>query len=315
MGKFIFKRVLSAIPTLFIVLTLVFFLMRVIPGNPLYSLVDEGVSAEELEKLSEKYGFNDPIYTQYFRYLGDVVRGNWGESYFNGLPVFENILSRLEPTVLIAAFSTLITILVGIPIGIVAAQRRNSLLDYALSSFSMIFLTIPIFWLGVMMVYFLAYRWNIFPTQGYVPLGEGGFFKSLYYLAMPCLALGLTQVAGIARYTRSAMLDVVNEDYIRTARAKGLSEPVVQFKHALKNTLSLISTLIAGSVAAMLGGSTVVETVFNINGVGKLAYDSLVRRDYPQEQAIILFMTMVFIVMNILMDIVYKLLDPRVEFD
>lgn len=313
MPKFIFRRILSAIPTLFIVLTIVFFLMRVIAGNPLYSMVDEGVTVEQIEEMSEELGFNDPIWQQYLRYLGNLFKGDWGTSYFNGLPVFANIQSRLEPTIMITVFSTLITIIVGVPIGITAATHRNSWLDYTLSSASMIFLTIPSFWLGLMMVYFLAFKLQIFPVQGYSYIAEGDFWKSLYYVAMPSFTLGLTHVASIARQTRSSMLNILGEDYIRTARAKGLAKSVVNYKHALKNTLSLIFTLVAGSIAGMLGGSTVIEKVFNINGVGKLAYDALTQRDYAQEQAIILFMSIIFIVMNIILDIVYKLIDPRVD--
>lgn len=316
MTKYILKRCLSAVPTLLIVLTLVFFLMRVLPGNPLYSMVDvQDMTPEQLAELAADYGFDAPVWEQYFNYMKGIFTGNWGNSYFNGRGVFENLASRFEPTILITVCSTVITLVIGIPIGIASATHRNTLLDYSLSSLSMVFLTIPTFWLGVMMVYFLAFKLHWFPIQGYQTIARGGLLKALYCVAMPSIALGMTHVASVARQTRSAMLGVLSEDYIRTARAKGLPPLKVNFKHALKNTLSLISTLVAGSIATMLGGSTVVEKVFNIDGVGKLAYDSLMRRDYAQEQAIILFMGLVFIVMNILLDIVYKLLDPRIDFN
>jgi len=314
MAKFMLKRILSAVPTLIIVLSLVFILMRVIPGNPLYSMTDEDTSAEDIKEMSDLLGFNDPIWEQYLRYIGNTLRGDWGKSYFNGLPVFENIRSRLEPTIMITIFSTIITIIIGVPVGVIAATHRNSWLDYSLSSASVVFLTIPSFWLGILMVYFLAFKLGLFPTQGYAYIAKSGFWKALHYVTMPSLTLGLTHVASIARQTRSAMLNVISEDYIRTARAKGFSDRVVYYKHALKNTLSLIFTLIATSIAGMLGGSTIIEKVFNINGVGKLAYESLMRRDYSQEQAIILFMSLIFIGMNIILDILYKLIDPRVDF-
>ena len=308
------KRILSAIPTLIIVLTIVFFLMRIIPGNPLYSLVDADVDTEQLNEIIEDWGFNEPLWQQFLRYLGNLLSGDWGTSYFNGRPVFTNIKDRLEPTIMITICSTIITIIIGLPIGVIAATHRNSWLDYTLSSTSVVFLTIPPFWLGLMMVYFLAFKWKIFPTQGYMFIAKGGFWNALYRVIMPSLTLGLAHVATIARQTRSAMLNIIGEDYIRTARAKGISERIVYYKHALKNTLSLIFTLVASSIAGMLGGSTVIEKVFNINGIGKLAYDSLMQRDYAQEQAVILFMSLIFIVLNIVLDILYKVIDPRVDF-
>ena len=315
MGKYMVKRILSAIPTVFVVMTLVFVLMRVLPGNPVYSMMDTSdMTKEEIDAISEQMGFNDSIFVQYGRYLGGIVTGDWGESYFNNRDVMENIRGRLEPTIMITICSTIITLLIGIPIGIASAIHRNTLLDYSLSTASMICLTIPTFWLGVMMVYFLAFKWHIFPMQGYKTIASSGLWQALYHVAMPSFALGMTHVASVARHTRSSMLGVLNEDYIRTAKAKGLSPFKVNFKHALKNTLSLIATLIAGSVATMLGGSTVVEKVFNIDGVGKLAYDSLLRRDYMQEQAVVLFMAIIFIVVNIILDILYKVIDPRIKF-
>ncbi len=315
MAKYVFKRILSALPTLFVVLVMVFLLMRVLPGNPIYSLMDTNeLTPEEIQEIMEEMGLNEPWWKQFGKYIVGVFTGNWGTSYFNGKSVILNIAGRMEPTILITICSTIITLLVGIPIGIVSATHRNSLLDYSLSSVSMVFLTIPTFWLGIMMVYLLAFKLNIFPTQGYHGIRQYGLLDALYHVAMPSIALGLTHVASTARHTRSAMLGVLNEDYIRNARAKGLSERKVQYKHALKNTISLVLTLITGSVANMLGGSTVAEKVFNIDGVGKLAYDSLLRRDYAQEQAVVVFMALIFIVMNILTDILYKAIDPRIDF-
>ena len=315
MGKYVIKRVLTAIPVLFIVVTLVFCLMRIIPGNPVYHMVDENATAEEIEMVKEKYGLNDSIWEQYARYVGGLLTGDWGKSYFNDQPVFKNISAVMEPTILITLFSTLITILVGVPVGVIAATHRNSLLDYSLSSASMVAMTIPSFWLGLMLAYWFGYKLGIFPTQSYMSIGRFGLWKAMYSVALPCISLGLSHVASIARHTRSAMLDVLGQDYIRTARAKGLAGKVVHYKHALKNTLSIVATLVANSIAGMLGGAVVTEKVFNINGMGKLALDSLYRRDYAQEQAIVLFTAIIFIGVNILMDIVYKALDPRIEYD
>ena len=314
MAKYILKRVLSAIPTLFGIILVVFVLMRVVGGSPAQYMLEEDATQEEIKALEVQMGLDKPIWEQFIVYCKDVLTGNWGNSYFNREPVFNNIVARLEPTILITVCSTIITVCIGIPAGIMAATHRNSPLDYAISTASIGFMSIPNFWMGMMMVYFLGWKLGIFPVQGYHPIAKYGLAEAILYVAMPSLMLGLSHVAGLARQTRSYMLDVLNEDYIRTARAKGLSVFKIRYKHALKNTLSMVSTMIATSVIAMLGGSTIAENVFNINGIGKFAYDSLMRRDYSQEQAILLYMSLLYIGLNIVMDILYKLIDPRVDF-
>lgn len=314
MAKYILKRVLSAIPTLFGIILVVFVLMRVVGGSPAQYMLEEDATQQEIEELEAQLGLDKPILEQFLIYCKDVLTGNWGKSYFNREPVFNNIMARLEPTILITVCSTIITVCIGIPAGIMAATHRNSPLDYAISTASIGFMSIPNFWMGMMMVYFLGWKLSIFPVQGYHSIAKYGLMEAVLYVAMPSMMLGLSHVAGLARQTRSYMLDVLNEDYIRTARAKGLSVFKIRYKHALKNTLSMVSTMIATSVIAMLGGSTIAETVFNINGIGKFAYDSLMRRDYSQEQAILLYMSLLYIGLNIVMDILYKLIDPRVDF-
>ena len=246
--------------------------------------------------------------------MKDIVSGNWGNSYHNGRPVFENIRKRLEPTILIVVYSTVISVVLGITLGILSARFHNSFLDYTLTTVSVFGLSVPMFWFGVMLLFLFGVRLRWFPVQGYRTIAEVGLLGSLKYLTMPSVAVGL-QMASITRYTRSMMLEALGNNYIRTAHAKGLSERVVFYKHALKNALSPVVTTIGFSMASMLGGTVVAEMVFNIPGMGKLAYDSLIRRDYPQEQAIILFMTIVFVAVNIIMDIIYKWLDPRIELD
>ena len=315
MLKFILMRLFSAIPVLLIVVTLVFFMMRIIPGDPAAMILGDLASPEDLENLRQRMGFNDPLPVQYIKYVRDIAIGSWGNSYNNGKLVFDNIKDRLEPTIILMLYSTVISVCIGIPIGVIAAQYRNSSLDYLLTTASVFALSVPMFWLGIMMVFLFGVQLMWFPVQGYVPIANGGLKNALYYLTMPSIAVGFQHVASISRYTRSTMLDVLNNDYIRTARAKGLAENRVMYKHALKNALSPVITLIGFSMAGMLGGTVVVEMVFNIPGMGKLAYDSLMRRDYNQEQAIILFIAIIFIFVNILMDIIYKILDPRIELD
>ena len=304
------------IPVLLLTLVLVFFLMRMIPGNPLYSMFeDETLTKAEIDLLSEKYGFNDPIWKQFLDYFRNILRGDWGTSYFNDQPVFQNIFDVMEPTLLITLYSSVISLVIGVPFGILAATHRNSWIDYAVSSTSMVATVIPGFCVGIGLLYLLAFKHPIFPLVGYTSIAKGGFWKSMYSLTLPSCAIGLSGVASLCRHTRSQMLDVLNADYIRTARAKGLHERLVNYRHALKNVLAVIITLVSNTVVTHLGGSTVIETVFSINGVGMLSYASLNRRDYAQEQAILLFFALIFIVMNILLDIIYKMLDPRIELD
>lgn len=317
MGKFVLKRTLMLIPTLLIILTLVFALMRMVPGSPVYSLLDpeEITDKEIVEAMETEMGFNDPILVQYGRYLKDIVSGNWGESYFNQKGVFENMVAVWEPTLIIAIYATIITVVIAIPVGILSATHRNSLLDYTVSSLSTATMCVPGFCLGLLLCWIFAYKMKLFPVVGYKTIEKAGFWTAIWNLTLPAFALGLNQVASLARYTRSCMLDVMNQDYIRTARAKGLSRSKVYYKHALKNTMAVVGTVIANSIAALLGGAAVTEKVFNIRGMGTLAVDSLGRRDYSQEQAIVLFFAMVTLVVNLLMDIFYKLMDPRIQYE
>lgn len=317
MAKYIFKRIVLLIPTLLVILTIVFLLMRLVPGSPVYALLadEENVTPERIEQVEEEMGFNDPIIEQYVRYIKGIVTGDWGVSYFNDKPVFGNMASVWEPTLLITIYATLITVIIAIPVGILSATHRNSPLDYIITSASMTTMVIPSFCMGLLLAYFFGFKLGWFPAIGYTSIERGGLLKALWSVTLPSFALGLHHVASLARYTRSSMLDVLNQDYIRTARAKGLSRNKVYCKHALKNTMSIVATMIAGSIAGMLGGSAVTEKVFNINGMGKLAVDSLSRRDYSQEQAIVLFTAFIFLGVDLLLDIFYKVLDPRIEYD
>ena len=315
MVKFVIKRIFSAIPVLFIVSTLIFFMIRIIPGDPALQILGEDADPADVEALREEMGLNDPILVQYYDYLKGIVQGDWGKSLYNNKPVFENIRSRMEPTILLTLYSVTLAVFLGVPIGIIAAKKRNSLADYALTFFSAVGMSAPGFWVGLMMVFYLGVQLRWFPVQGYTYIADGGLKGALYSLTMPALAYTISHVSSLARYTRTMMLDVINNDYVRTARAKGLKEQIVYYKHALKNALAPVVTNIGFSIAGLLGGATIAETVFNINGMGKLAYDSLMRRDYTQQQANLLFTTILLLATNILLDIVYKMLDPRIEFD
>ncbi len=316
MLKYVIKRIVLLIPTLLVLMTLVFCMMRLIPGSPVAAMVaGEDYTPEEIYQLEVEMGFHDPIWEQYLRYIGDLLKGDWGESYFAHKPVFENMMNVWEPTILITVFSTIITVVLAIPIGVLSATHRNSLLDYFTTSTSMVTMSIPAMVWGLMLSYFLSYKLKLFNSAGYTTIEKGGFVVAATCLILPSLALGIRHVASLVRYTRSTMLDVLNQDYIRTAKAKGLPQSKVYYKHALKNTLSIVATSIAGSIASMLGGTAVTERVFNIRGMGTLAVESLTRRDYPQEQAIVLFTAIICLGVNLLLDIFYKILDPRIEYD
>lgn len=317
MAKYIIKRTLLLIPTLLIILTLVFALMRMVPGSPVLAMLrDEGnVSLDRIEELETQMGFNDPILVQYWRYISGIFTGDWGNSYLNGKPVFTNMIAVWEPTLLISAFATLITVVISLPVGILSATHRNSLLDYTVSTLSTATMVIPGFCLGLLLAYYLGFKAGLFPVVGYTSIAKGGFWNAVYSVTLPSFALGLNHVASLTRYTRSSMLDVMNQDYIRTARAKGLSRGKVYYKHALKNTLPVVGTMIASSIASMLGGAAVTESVFNIRGMGTLAVSSLGDRDYSQEQAIVLFFALIALGLDLFMDIFYKLLDPRIEYE
>nr|WP_253290895.1 ABC transporter permease [Pseudoflavonifractor sp. MSJ-37] len=313
--KYIVKRILSAIPVLLIVVFITFFMMRMLPGDVAVLILGRDASPGDLAILRETLGLNKPYLVQFVDYIGDLLRGDWGVSLYNNVPVFDNIRSSLEPTVLIMILSILISVVIGIPVGIISAVKRNSVLDYLLMSVSVLGLSIPVFWSGIMLAYYIGTVAGILPNMYYQSIAQVGLAGAVRCVILPSVALGFQSIASIARYTRSTMLDVLGDDYIRTARAKGLPERVVLYQHALKNAMSPVITHIGTNMASLMGGACVIETVFSINGMGKLAYDSLIRRDYTQVQAIILVVALVYIVINLLVDLLYKLFDPRVELN
>jgi len=313
--KYIAKRLVSAIPVLIIVVFIAFFLMRMLPGDVAVMILGKDSSPGDLEILRETMGLNQPLYMQFFNYIKDILHGNLGTSLYNSQSVMTNIRASLEPTILIMILSVLISIVIGIPVGVISAVKRNSVLDYTLMSISVLGLSIPVFWSSIMLAFYVGTILKVLPNMYYYPIAEVGLGKAISYVILPSIALGFQSIASIARYTRSTMLDVLNTEYVRTARAKGLKERVVLYQHALKNAMSPVITHVGTNVASLMGGACVTETIFSINGMGKLAYDSLVRRDYPQVQAIILVVAIVYIVVNLVVDILYKVFDPRIQLN
>ena len=318
MAKFILKRTLLMIPTLLIVMTVVFVLMHVVPGSPVHGILSsrgEDVTQENVEALEAELGLDDPIIVQYLRYMKGIFTGDWGVSYSNGKPTFQNIRDVMEPTIMYGLTYFVIHMITAIPVGIYCAVHRNSGMDYAMTFSSMAFMVVPSFCLALLGIYFFGFKLGWFPVVGYTSIERGGFWVALYHVLLPAIVSGLSGIAGLARQTRSTMLDVLNQDYIRTARAKGLSNNMVYYKHALKNTLSVTGSMVIGSFIGAVGGSSIIEKVFNIKGMGRLALESLSNRDHAQMMAIVLFSAFIGLATNLICDIVYKLIDPRIEYE
>ena len=316
MLKHLFRRTCIAIPTMLLVLTIVFFLMRMIPGSPADAMLKgEDVTKEDIEALEEALGLNDPLPVQYVRYLGNIVTGNWGDSYIYDKPVFGRMFERWEPAIFMAIMATVVTVFIAFPVGILSATHRNSIGDYITTTSAIAMQSIPTICWSLLLIYFFGYMIPIFKTGGYVYIEDGGFWKALYSMTLPALALGLHHVAGQVRYVRTTMLDVLNQDYVRTAKSKGLPQYKVYYKHAMKNTLNITGTMVISSFVSMLGGTSVTEKAFNIYGLGTLAIQALSLRDYPQEQAIVIWSSGVSVLMGLFMDVFYYWLDPRIKYE
>ena len=320
MAKYVLKRVLLLVPTLLALMLVIFSLMRMVPGSPVYALLldemeESEITTEDIERKEEEMGFNRPIVVQFAEYAKGLITGDWGISYYNLLPVFDNMVDCWEPTIFMGLYSAVITICLAIPLGIFCATHRNSVFDYIISTFNTVIAVVPSFCAGLLLIYVFGWKLKWFPVTSYKSIEDVGFWKAFWYITLPSFALGLHGIAGMARHTRSQMLEVLNSDYIRTARAKGLSRNKVYYKHALKNTMAIVGPMIAGTIVGALGGASVTEKVFNIRGMGTLAVSSLTRRDYNQEQAIAMFFALVSLLFDLGVDIFLKYLDPRIEYE
>ncbi len=308
------RRLISAIPTLLVVAVMIFVLIRMIPGNPAMVMLGNDATASEIAAMEKRLGIDQPLHIQFARWAGNILRGDLGDSIYYRKPVTQVIFSQLEPTLLLVLYATAVFLLVGVPLGVTAAVHRNGPLDRACMTLSMIGISMPGFWLGLVLVILFSVKLGALPSVGYVMIREGGLLESLKYLTLPAIAMGLQRSASIARVARSSMLEVLGDDYIRTARAKGLVERRVVGLHALKNAANQIVTQAGISIAHIMGGSVVIESVFNIPGIGRLAFDSIARRDYPAIQGHIIFVAAVYVFVNLAVDLLYKFFDPRVEY-
>lgn len=322
MYKYIVRRVLVFIPMLFILTIIVFGLALLAPGDALtgQSLSDPNVDPEVYEKQREALGLNDPVPVQYFRWISSVAQGDLGNSLvFNGRSVAELIEARLANTLYLGLFSLLITIVIAIPIGIYSARHPYSLLDYGATGFGFFGLAIPNFFFGLIAIYFLSIKLGWFPAQGTLSTpgltGFEAFMDRIHHMILPGITLGLAGTATYMRYMRSEVLDVLGSDYIRTAKAKGMSDSNVLYKHTLRNALIPIITLMGFEVGVLLGGAVITEQVFQYPGLGTLFLSSVTNRDYPVVMAIAMILGILILVGNLLADIFYSIIDPRIRYD
>lgn len=313
MKKYIAKRLWSLIPVMFVVATLVFFLVHLTPGDPASVILGPDAPQEAIAELRARLGLDQPLPVQFVRWFGQVLQGNLGESIFLRRPVTQAIVERLEPTLLLAGLATAFAVIIGIPTGVLAAVYRNTWLDRLFMSISIFGVSMPNFWLALNLIFLFALTLAILPVSGYVPLRDDPLM-TLRFMLLPAFSLGFPQSALIARITRGSMLDVLSQDYVKTARAKGLSEQLVIYKHALKNTMITVITVIGIVLAITLSGSVVIETIFGLPGIGRLIINSVLRRDYPVIQGTVLFIAGSYVLVNLLINLLYVYLDPRIKY-
>jgi peptide/nickel transport system permease protein len=312
-GAYFLKRVLSLIPVLLIVMTVDFLVIHLIPGDPAAVMAGPNATLSDIARLRSLLNLDLPIHVQFLRWMGRALRGDLGDSLFLGRTVTRAMWERAEPTLLLTTYGLLVAVAIGMPLGLAAAVRRNTILDRGFMLLAVLGVSIPTFWLGLIFIYAFAVNLRWLPAAGYASLSDG-FGANLRYLILPALALGLNQSALVARMTRSFMLEVLSEDYIRTARSKGLAESLVILRHALRNVLVPTVTVVGLIFAVLIGGAVATEIVFNIPGAGRLLIDSVLRRDYPVIQGAVLYIALAFVIINLVVDMLYVVIDPRIKY-
>lgn len=306
MIMFLFRRLLQTIPVIIGVTIVVFLIMQLVPGDPAQIMAGEGASQQAVEDLRQEYGLDKPMYTQYFNYVKDLVQGDLGNSLKNNQPVLDEILVRLPITVELAIYSTILTVILGLIFGIISAVRANSLSDIAVMVFALLGISFPSFFLGMLLIYFFSIQLQWLPVAGW---------DSVRHMILPALALGAGGAAIVARMTRSSMLEVIQQDYIRTARAKGMGSMIIIFKHALRNALIPVITVVGLQFGALLGGTVLIESIFAINGLGRLIVESIRMRDLPMVQGGVLVASLIFVLVNLIVDISYNFFNKRIDLN
>lgn len=310
---YIVQRILAAIPVMGFVALFVFLLLRLTPGDPAAIIAGDTATPEQLEAIRTSLGLNDPLLVQFFNWIGRLLQGDFGTSILSRKPVIELIADRMEPTISLALTTIVLSVVIAVPLGVIAAWKQGTLIDRFVMLISVLGFSVPVFVIGYLMISLFSMQLNWFPVQGFRPIGDGvGSF--LHRIALPTFTLTLLYIALIARITRTSMLEILGDDYIRTARAKGLPETRVLMRHALRNCSVPIITVIGIGFALIISGVVVTESVFNLPGLGRLTVDAVLSRDYPVIQAVILLASLIYVVINLLIDIAYVLLDPRIRY-
>lgn len=309
MGKYIFKRLMMLIPVVLGISFVVFSIISLTPGDPAQLILGESASAEALANKREELGLNDPFIVRYLKYVSRVVVGDFGRSYTTNVPVAQEIMSRFPNTLVLTISAVLLAILIGIPIGVFTAVRQYSLWDSGIMLLTLLGVSMPVFWLGLMLILQFSLHWNLLPAVGQPSWSING----VRALVLPTLSLGISTAAIITRMTRSSMLDVVRQDYIRTARAKGVSEFYVITRHALKNALIPVITVIGIQFGSLLGGAILTESIFSWPGVGRLLVEAIRQKDTPRVMGIVIFLAIAFSLVNLIVDIIYVYVDPRIR--
>jgi peptide/nickel transport system permease protein len=313
MLDFIVRRLIAIVPVLGIVAVFVFLMLRLTPGDPAAVIAGDNATNEQIDAIRAQLGLDEPLLKQFVIWIGKVLRGDFGESYFFKKTVASLIVQRIEPTLALSICAVVLAVSVAVPLGVIAAYKHGSLIDRGVMAFSVLGFSAPVFVIGYLLIYVFAIELELLPVQGYRRFGEdiGLFFR---HIALPSVTVSVIYIALIARITRTSVLEVMNEDYIRTARAKGLSDVVVLMRHALRNAAVPILTVIGLGVAVLIGGAVVTESVYGLPGLGRLTVEAVLSRDYPTLQAVILLFSGIYVFINLAIDIGYTLLDPRIRY-
>ncbi|MDP6091143.1 MAG: ABC transporter permease [SAR324 cluster bacterium] len=314
MSAYIFRRIIATIPVMGVVAIFVFLLLHLTPGDPATVIAGDYASPADVERIREQLGLNEPLHVQFIEWVGRLFHGDLGTSIFSQLPVSHLIAQRIEPTIALALTTIIFAVAIAVPLGVLAAWKSGTWVDRVIMIFAVLGFSVPIFVIAYSMIWGFSIKLHWFPVQGYKSIFKDGFIPFIRHITLPTVALGFFYIALIARITRASVMEILTEDYIRTAHSKGLASKVVLLRHALKNASVPIVTIIGIGIGLLLGGVVVTESVFNIPGLGRLTVDSILRRDYPIIQGMILFFSGIYVVINLLVDISYTFLDPRIRY-
>ncbi len=313
MLQYVIQRILATIPVILFVAIITFSLVHIAPGDPAAVIAGDFGNPEDIERVRKQLGLDKPIYQQLWIWLMQVARGDLGSSIFSRYQVTDLIAQRLQPTIVIALAAEILAVVIAVPLGVIAAWKANSLIDRAVMLFAVLGFSIPVFWLAYNLIFLFAVRLDWLPAVGYSPISDG-IVPWLKSITLPSIAISVIFAALIARMTRATMLEILREDYIRTARAKGLGDRMVLLRHALKNASVPVVTVIGLGLAGLIGGLVVTETVFAIPGLGRLIVEAVLRRDYPVIQGVMMLVTLAYVLVNLIVDLSYAYLDPRIRY-